>query len=950
MSGNQRKNPNIEAQKLGQSFWYDNIQRGIIKSGELQTLIDEYGVLGVTSNPAIFEKAITGSADYDDQIIALTTQGAHTQSIYEALAIQDIQAAADLLEPVYEQTNGLDGYISLEVSPTLAHNTKGTIAEARRLHKAVGRKNLMVKVPATPAGIPAIEQLIADGININVTLIFSLEGYEQVARAFIAGLQARAKKNKSLDVASVASFFVSRVDTLVDKMLDEKIAASNDASLKEKLNALKGKCAIANAKIAYEIFEKVFSEPQFKALLKNGARVQRLLWASTSTKNPSYKDTYYAEALIGKDTVDTLPPVTLKAFRDHGVVRPTLHNGLKEAKQVIADFEDAGIHMDFVMQKLQDDGVKLFADAFTSLMNGIDGKRNAILARGEIVGVESAMGYVEELVKLKAASRVWQRDTSLWTNQPEHIKVIANRLGWLGVAETMLKHADELDAFRERVKDMGVTDAVVLGMGGSSLAPDVLLKTFGLQVGGLQLHVLDTTDPTTVALLEKRLDLRRTLFIVSSKSGGTLEVNSFYKYFRAKVDAFAHDTAGRHFVAITDEGTSLQQLAADEEFLRVFINPSDIGGRYSALSFFGLVPAALQGIDVKRLLERAMEMTNGCRADSAANPGLHLGGIMGGMALNGRDKITFVLSPQIHTLGFWLEQLIAESTGKNDRGIVPVESDVQQNGEPITMKGGVAGLSDDRLFVYLKLKSDDTNDKFVSQLKRAKRPVVTLTLNDLYDIGAEFFRWEFATGISGAVLGVDPFDEPNVTESKVNTKRLLDAFESSGQFDNDEESRSANSQIGKFLKQTKPGDYVSIQAYLPYTEEVASLLAKLRGVVRDRTGAAVTVGYGPRFLHSTGQLHKGGANNLLAIQLTYDAEEELLIAGEPYSFENVIRAQALGDYESLLTHNRRVIRLHLGDDIPTMMKKIIKAAAGGNRKARAVKAKKQKPGRKSAKR
>jgi glucose-6-phosphate isomerase len=511
----------------------------------------------------------------------------------------------------------------------------------------------------------------------------------------------------------------------------------------------------------------------------------------------------------------------------------------------------------------------------------------------------------------------------------------------------MLSKVDELIAFREQAQAMGMTDAVVLGMGGSSLAPDVLRATFTpifrgeredegeREVLGLRIHVLDTTDPTTVLNLERRLNLRRTLFIVASKSGGTLEVNAFYKYFRAKVDEFAGDNAGRHFVAITDDGTSLQQMAAEEGFGRIFINPADIGGRYSALSYFGLVPAALQGIDIATLLKRAVQMANWCKADSAANPGLYLGALMGGMALHGQDKVTFLLSPKIHTFGYWVEQLIAESTGKHDRGIVPVESDLSMAGEPVALKGGMASLSDDRLFVYMKLAGDETNDKLVASLKRDGRPVITIALSDLYDLGAEFFCWEFATAIAGVVIGVDPFDEPNVTESKNNTKRLLDGFEETGEFANEQASRSANGQVNKFLRQAKHGDYISIQAYLPYTEDVAENLAKMRHIIREKMGVPVTVGYGPRFLHSTGQLHKGGANNVVALQLTYEPEEEVLIAGEPFSFDTLIRAQSLGDFESLQTHQRRVLRLHLGYDIEAGMKKVLKVLSGGTRRGKA---------------
>jgi transaldolase/glucose-6-phosphate isomerase len=926
-------NPNIEVQKFGQSFWYDNIQRGIIKSGELQKLIDEYGVLGVTSNPTIFEKAIANSTDYDEQFMELASDSLSAKDVFESLAIVDIRAAADLLAPIYERTNGLDGYISLEVAPDLAHDYDATVSEARRLHQAVARKNLMIKVPATPEGIPAIQTLVEDGININVTMIFSLQGYEAVVRAYAAALKARAEKGLPLNVSSVASFFISRVDVLVDKLLNEKLAAVPewDQDLKAKLTALKGKAAIANGKLAYEIFKRVCDEPEWQELAAKGARPQRVLWASTSTKNPAYPDTYYVDNLIGPHTVDTVPPVTLKAFRDHGVVAPTLDTGYEEAHKVMDDLRDVGISMEQVWQKLQDDGVGLFADAFKSLLNVIESKRQALQAQGVASNTEIAQGYVAELVKLKAASRVWNHDASLWTAAAEHIKVINNRLGWLSVVDTMQKRLPELAAFREEVRDSGLTDAVVLGMGGSSLAPDMFRLVFGpLADSGdsMRLHVLDTTDPTTIRDLERQLDLSKTLFIVSSKSGGTVEVNSFYKYFRAKVDVFAADGAGQHFVAITDDGTLLQSLAAAEGFRKVFVNPNDIGGRYSALSYFGLVPAALAGIDIARLLGCAAQMAQWCKSDSPINPGVWLGAHLGGTTLAGRDKVTFIISPQIEPFGYWVEQLIAESTGKQDRGIVPIE------GELDAYKGAITSLTGDRIYVNLKLGDDATHDKLVTSLKRAKLPVVEFKLNDVYDLGGEFFRWEFATAIAGVVLGVDPFDEPNVAESKANTKRLLEEHEAHGAFSTEQSSKSANAQINKFLRGAKPGDYITVQAYLPYNADVAAELVKLRAAIGARTNLPVTVGYGPRFLHSTGQLHKGGANSAVAVQLTYDAEDDLPIPGEPYTFGTLIRAQALGDHEALLAHGRRVIRLHLNRDVVAGLKKITQTLKGSARKPR----------------
>ena len=368
----------IELQGCGQSVWLDNISKAILDSGELKKLIDEDGLRGVTSNPTIFEKAINGSQDYDSALSQLARKGRTVDEIYEALVIDDIQRATDLFQPLFRASKGLDGYVSLEVSPKLANETQRTLEEARRLWAKVDRANVMIKVPATPAGIPAIEQLISEGINVNVTLMFSLEHYVRVAEAYVRGLQARARNGKPLAVGSVASFFVSRVDSLIDKLLEERLSHAIDASEKQKLQSLLGKTAIANSRIVYQKFKEIFGRRAFLELKEKGAGVQRPLWASTSTKNPKYRDVLYAEELIGPDTVDTMPPATIDAFRDHGRVRVSLEEGLEKADDVFRSLADLGIDMAAATEKLQVDGVKLFADSFDTLMKSLASKRESL--------------------------------------------------------------------------------------------------------------------------------------------------------------------------------------------------------------------------------------------------------------------------------------------------------------------------------------------------------------------------------------------------------------------------------------------------------------------------------------------------------------------------------------------------------------------------------------------
>ncbi|HZA24437.1 MAG TPA: transaldolase, partial [Dehalococcoidia bacterium] len=416
-------NPVQETNRLGQSIWYDNIRRGMIKSGELQGLID-LGVTGLTANPTIFEKAIAGSTDYDDALLELARAGKSANECYEALAVEDIQTVADLLRPIYDQTSGTDGYASLEVSPHLAHDTEGTIAEARRFFATLHRPNVMIKVPATPEGIPAIRQLISEGLNINITLIFSLEAYQQVREAYISGLEELARKGGDVSkVASVASFFVSRVDTAVDTQLEERIRQGN-----EDLQDFLGTAAIANARMAYRAFQETFSSERFAALMAQGAKVQRPLWASTGTKNPAYSDVLYVEGLMGPNTVNTMPDVTLKAFLDHGRVAETVTRNVDDAQDIIQSLEQAGISMEQVTATLLADGVKAFADSFDKLIANIEEKKQRLLEQehkhpGVSLGnyLQDVETTVADLQQREAVSRIWHKNHTVWKSSPIEI-------------------------------------------------------------------------------------------------------------------------------------------------------------------------------------------------------------------------------------------------------------------------------------------------------------------------------------------------------------------------------------------------------------------------------------------------------------------------------------------------------------------------------------------------
>ncbi|TMD14108.1 MAG: bifunctional transaldolase/phosoglucose isomerase [Chloroflexi bacterium] len=895
-----------ELKQLGQSLWLDNIRRQLITSGELARLRDE-GLTGVTSNPTIFEKAVSGSTDYDEAMVRLVREKKRPADMLWQLMVEDIQAAADTFRPVYDKTKGRDGFVSIEVAPTLANNTRGTIRMAEDLRDRCKRPNVMVKIPATKEGLPAIFDQISKGHNINITLIFAVDRYAEVVEAYLAGLERLQKDGGDLSkVASVASFFVSRVDTKVDKILAEKMNRTQDPQQKRTLDQVFGKAAIANSKLAYERYKELFAGPRWDRLRKAGARTQRCLWASTSTKDPRYPDTYYVEELIGPDTVDTVPPATLAAFREHGEVRRSLDENVELAHRQLKQLAGMGVDLDQVTKDLEVEGVEAFTKSFESLLTALDKSAKEIKAgKGprqwySLGGLQPVVdAQLTKLQKDEAPRRLWAKDSTLWTADPAKRQEIRDRLGWLDVADKMQEKADELSELAAQGRKL--SDVVLLGMGGSSLCPDVLRNTFGTLKGRPKLHVLDTTDPATILGVRAKIRLATTLFIVASKSGETTETLSHFAYFFNETRQ-----NGKQFAAITDPGTSLERLARDNGFRWVFSNPPDIGGRYSALSYFGLVPGALMGVDVSELLERAVEMEHSC-ADSVpveSNPGAWLGAVMGRLATQGRNKVTLITSPKVATFGYWVEQLLAESTGKEGKGLVPIE------GEPI---GKPTVYGDDRLFVYIRMDADPPN-RAVRALEKYGHPVVTLTMRDKLDLGGEFFRWEVATAIAGAVLGIDAFDQPNVQESKDNTKKVLATFKNRGNLPAADSvpAAKAKAQIASLVDRARRGAYFAIMAYTSRTPQSEAAIAAIRTAVRDKTKIATTAGYGPRFLHSTGQLHKGGPKTGLFLQIVQDDAKDVKIPGQPYTFSVLKQAQSLGDLQSLTSRRLPVLRVTLG--------------------------------------
>jgi len=916
-------NPITKLTQLGQSIWYDNIQRKLLDSGELKAMIERGDIRGVTSNPSIFNHAIAKSTDYDAALKSLAWAGWDAEKIFWQLAIEDIRSACEAFLPLYEETNGGDGYVSLEVSPRIAYDTEKAVAQAEQLWVRVARPNLMVKIPATKEGIPAIRRAIAAGLNINITLIFSLARYAEVMEAYLSGLEDRVAAGHPIDhIASVASFFVSRVDTKIDGKLPED-------------SPLRGKAAIANAKLAYDEFQKVFSTRRWENLKVKGGHIQRPLWASTSTKNPAYPDTMYIDTLIGPETVNTVPPQTLEAFKDHGVAEITITRELDTAHEDLEKLEAAGISMDQVTQELEDEGVKAFAEAFDQLLNTIEERRKAdVSSLGALA--DSVSLRINQLEADSVHTRLWAHDPTLWTTDPAGQAEVKIRMGWM---DSPLKARDLIPsykAFADEIHKEGIQRVLVLGMGGSSLTAEVLSSLLAAAKidAPLSLAILDSTDPEQVSVTGDHYPPDQSLYIVASKSGGTAEVMAAFDYFWKLSNG-----DGSRFMVTTDPGTSLEALARKNNFRKIFFADAEVGGRYSALTDFGLVPAALMGFDLERLIGRAEWMRAQCYAapggldgvkpasveeqemqgrsvPAARNPGLALGAVIGESALQGRDKLTILADAPLVAFAGWIEQIIAESSGKNGKGILPV---------PLEPLGDPSVYGSDRLFVYLKQTGE--LEGATKSLQAAGHPVVEFVILDLYEVGAEMYRWEIATAVACSVIGVNAFDQPNVETSKKITKARIADYQKNGTLNEGEPAwqgdgfrvysstgiNGANLPdiLNGFLSKAKPGGYVAINAYLPRNDEMIQILQQMRTAIRAKTGNAVTAGFGPRFQHSTGQFHKGGPGNALFIQITAEPETNIEIPTEGLTFGTLIRAQALGDYEALIEAGRKVLRVHL---------------------------------------
>ena len=927
-------------QVFGQAVWIDYMRRSLIGSGELRRMIDEDGIRGVSFSPSILEKAIAGGWEYTDLLDAPDARTLDAKALYEQLAIRDVRSAADALRGVYTETSRRDGYVTFDVPPALAYDTAATVAEARRLAAAVDRHNLMMTVPATAQGIAAMRTLIGTGISVNATLVFAEDAYEQVVDAYIDGLEEFVSRGGDPSrVASVASVFVSRIDTAIDERIAATLETSRSADVRRVLRALHGKVAIANAKLIFQRCRELFSGPRWNALAARGTQTQRLLWASTSTKNPAYRDVMYVEELIGPDTVDAIPSPTLDAFRDHGRPRGSLTEDVDGAEDTLRLLAEAGISLKDVADTLLADGLRLQTDAFERLLKTIDGSRHPEASQRAPrftfalpAGVATAVK--RSLTEWSAEGRIrrfWARDASLWTGRDE-----SQWLGWLGVTNGQRAHMQRLTRMQDLAAGRQFSAIVLLGTGSSTMCADVLARTFGRRAGFPELHMLDSTDPAALRALERRLDLRNALFVVTSTSSASTEAHVLGRYFFDRIATLlGRPEAGRRFIAITDPGSPMQQEAERDGFRHVFLGWPTIAHGYYMLSDFGLVPAALMGVDVATLLERAEGMVYACMppVPVAENPGAVLGAILAAAARQGRDKLTFAASPSLAGLAAWAAQLVAESTGKDGKGLIPID------GETV---GPAASYGKDRLFAYLSLasESDVKQAEAIDAIEQAGHPVVRIVVDEPSDVGAEFFRWQMAASVAASLLEINPFDQPDVEASKRGIRKLIAEYEKSGVLPTETplfddggitvfaDSRSAPvvsrvasgtptlaSCLKAHLNRLKAGDYAALLAFVPRIADHERILQDLRHRIRHATHAATCLEFGPRFLHGAGQAYKGGPNSGLFLQLTCDDTEDAPVPGRRSTFGIIKAAQARGDFQALADRDRSVLRLHLGLDV-----------------------------------
>lgn len=925
-------NPIKQARRLGQAFWLDNLTRRLVREGDLKRRISEHAITGVTSNPAIFHQAIGSSDEYDDDIRRLVHEGRTIPEIYESLVVDDVQRACDLLRPVFLESDGTDGFVSLEVPPRLSQVGPDTLAEVKRLWSLVDRPNVMIKIPGTSSALPVLESAVHLGINTNITLLFSPERFRKFLEAFMAGQEKRLSEGQSVrPVASVASFFVSRVDTRVDSLLGLRWAQSADMNHRIRLARLFGKSGVANARLAYREFLDARRSTRWQSLERRGARAPRLVWASTSQKDPLLSPLLYAESLLGPETIITATEKTLDLFAARGRVRIGLdEKGLAEAAAVVRELEEVGIDLAAVSDDLQQEGIKKFIEPFDRLMLALCEKRAQFIGKkanvqdvGQVRLVNPAL---TALSARRFSERLFARDGSLWASDLESVKKVENGLGWVDSHNQFRARVDEIREFADGVRRDGFKHVVILGTGSNTAPAQIASGTFGSTRGWPDILVLDNTDPAAIRGVESQIDVAKTFFLVVGKSGTNLETSSLYKYFYDRLLLLGLPALGTRFAAITDSQSWLAREAVAKKFRQSYLNPPNLTSPFAALSYLGLVPMAMLGLDIQAVLDRARSfaISAGPGVPEPNNAALQLGASLALLAKNGRDKLTFVLSPNISGFAEWAEHLLVHTTSKEGTGIVPVV------GEAL---GTPRAYGNDRLFLHMihRGSAKRSEAKRVAVLEKAGHPVIRIALPDRMGLAEEYVRWQLASVCAGLLLGVNPFGDPSEGEGRKSTEDLLRHWATDRRFPKEKpaaetgsvraygpvarKAGSVDAAVSDFLRETPKNGFIGILAFFRRTAARDRALADFRAALADRFGVATTLAHGPRFLHTTAPLYKCGPENGSALMLTTEEDRDLPIPGHDYGFGVLHEAQALGELQAIRNRGRRVLRLHFKGDI-----------------------------------
>ena len=933
------ENPLWDLRGHGQGIWLRGLRRLLAEADSLAELLASYGVSGIETDLLLLTGAVARGPEYHDSLVNWAN-GEPVARPAEALLIEEAAIGARLLGPVYEETEGRDGYVSVDVDPSLAHDAEAMSMAIRRLCTAIDEPNVIPRLPATDSGCAVFETLTADGCSVHIGPVFSVAAVERVTAAFVRGARRFPDGAEQPGrLASVISFGLASLDEAVDELLRASIrAADQDTSGAE---SLLGSSATAIAKVACRRQRDLLDNDLPDSLRGSGPRALRLMWTDLATGDPRCRRLRYVERLVGPDTVAAMSLGLMRDFADAGVVDPTLGQRVDEAEEIIGEVEALGFDLDAVGAELEERRIERHKQHYGELDDVIlaaigavgedEGRAGEMVAGGapwsaSELEVPSALIETEH-IDGRLPTRLWQKDSSLWSDDPATRELIGNRLGWLDLIESTPPVSGSARSFVEQIEEGDVDDVVLLGMGGSILCAEACRQVFGID----GVWIVDSTIPARVAAVAAAVDPARTLVVVASKSGTTTEVQALLDFFYARATPML-GRPGHRFVAITDPGTPLEQVAHERGFRRLWLAPTDVGGRFSALSVFGTLPMELMGIDSVAIHASARRMAASCAAGTNAtvNPGTRLGAALFNAHESGRDKLTFSCSPSLAAFGRWVEQLVAESTGKEGIGLVPIVD------EP---PGEADQYGDDRVFISLELAGEEVpeHDEWLGALRAEGHPVMRFVLDDRYQIGAEFVRWQIAVATAGSLMGINPFDEPDVQASKDRTTTILAAYETGTPMserapvamdtgwtvfaDLGRDEELAERQIGDgldswlsaHLGRARVPDYVALQAFVAREPRTRRALQEIRRLLRERRGVASTLGWGPEFLHSTGQLHKGGPDHGVFLQITADDAEDVEVPGTGYSFGRLARAQSLGDLAALEERGRRVLRVHLSE-------------------------------------